>query len=114
MADVLDKIRKLVALTASPNENEARSAAFLACKLIRENQVQLNLSGPVPRIDPISYTPYPPPRRPPPPRKKKFIDDDADFSFHPNAADASFDFDQFLRDLANDPVAPNEVRKPKS
>src|SRR6185503_14887480 len=32
----LDRIRKLIALSGSANEHEARSAAFLACKLIRE------------------------------------------------------------------------------
>jgi Protein of unknown function (DUF2786) len=32
----LDRITKLIALSGSGNEHEARSAAFLACKLIRE------------------------------------------------------------------------------
>ena len=33
---MIDKIEKLIALSGSANEHEARSAAFLACKLIRE------------------------------------------------------------------------------
>jgi len=32
----IDRIHKLIALSGSENEHEARSAAFLACKLIRE------------------------------------------------------------------------------
>lgn len=32
----IDRIEKLIALAGSANENEARSAAVLACKLIRE------------------------------------------------------------------------------
>jgi uncharacterized protein DUF2786 len=43
MADVLDKIRKLMALAASPNENEARTAALLAVKLMGEHKVELRL-----------------------------------------------------------------------
>ena len=41
--DVLEKIRRLVALSASSNENEARNSAFLACKLMREYHVELRL-----------------------------------------------------------------------
>ena len=36
MADNIERIEKLIALSGSANEHEARSAAFLACKLIRE------------------------------------------------------------------------------
>lgn len=32
----IERIEKLIALSGSANEHEARSAAFLACKLIRE------------------------------------------------------------------------------
>jgi hypothetical protein len=35
------RIHRLIALAASPSENEARTAAFLAAKLIRENDVEL-------------------------------------------------------------------------
>ncbi len=38
---MIDKIMKLIALTASPNENEARNAAFLACRLIREGGLEV-------------------------------------------------------------------------
>jgi len=29
----LEKVRRLLALSASPNEEEARSAAFICCKI---------------------------------------------------------------------------------
>ena len=35
----LERIAKLIRLASSPNENEARNAAFLACKLMRDNDV---------------------------------------------------------------------------
>lgn len=35
----LARIEKLVRLASSPNENEARTAAFLACKLMREHEL---------------------------------------------------------------------------
>ncbi len=47
---MIDKIMKLIALTASPNENEARNAAFLACRLIREGGLEV-----VEHRDPVSY-----------------------------------------------------------
>jgi hypothetical protein len=34
---IADRIEKLVMLASSPNENEARTAAVIACKLIREH-----------------------------------------------------------------------------
>jgi hypothetical protein len=34
---IVDRIEKLIELTTSPNENEARTAAIIACKMIREN-----------------------------------------------------------------------------
>lgn len=37
----LDRIRKLIALSSSDNESEARNAAYQACKLIREKNVVL-------------------------------------------------------------------------
>jgi hypothetical protein len=45
MADVLKEIRHLVALAGSDNPNEARNAAFEACKRIREHDVVLSLPG---------------------------------------------------------------------
>lgn len=37
----LERVAKLVALTSNPNENEARNAAMLACKAIREHQLRI-------------------------------------------------------------------------
>jgi len=65
----LDRIRKLIALSGSSNEHEARSAAFLACKLIREGDYRV-----------VENTPEPPAWRhpfdvwaepPPPPRERR-------------------------------------------
>jgi hypothetical protein len=41
MSDVLEKARKLLALSGSENENEARNAAALCCKLMRDNNLQI-------------------------------------------------------------------------
>lgn len=41
MADVLVKIRALLALTTSPNVDEARNAALVAARLIREHGIIL-------------------------------------------------------------------------
>lgn len=41
----LDRIRKLIALAGSTNENEARNAAVQACKLITEHKVVLTMPG---------------------------------------------------------------------
>lgn len=49
MSDVLIKLRRLIALSASDNENEARNAAYLACKMIREHK--LTFSGEAPTSD---------------------------------------------------------------
>lgn len=43
MADTLDRIKKLLALSASPNIEEARSASHKAAKLILEHQVVLRM-----------------------------------------------------------------------
>lgn len=37
----IERIEKLIALAGSANEHEARSAAYLACKLIREGKYRL-------------------------------------------------------------------------
>lgn len=37
----LAKVEKLVAMTASPHLEEARTSAFLACRLIREHGLQV-------------------------------------------------------------------------
>jgi hypothetical protein len=49
MASVLDRVRKLLALAASPNAHEARNAAFLAAKLIREHGLELREPAASPR-----------------------------------------------------------------
>lgn len=54
MTDVLDKIHKLVALSTSSHAEEARTAAFMAVKLIREHGIVLSYSA--------SYRPPPPPK----------------------------------------------------
>lgn len=46
--NTLDRIKKLVALAGSTNENEARNAAVQACKLITEHKVELVMPGPKP------------------------------------------------------------------
>lgn len=52
----IDRIMKLIALAGSANENEARSAAHLACKLIREGEYRIvDASEPEPEpFDPWS------------------------------------------------------------
>jgi hypothetical protein len=45
MTPIVERVRKLIALTASPNEHEARAAAFLACRLIRENALDISEPG---------------------------------------------------------------------
>jgi hypothetical protein len=39
MSRVIERVTKLVALATSPNENEARNAAYQACRLIREHRL---------------------------------------------------------------------------
>jgi hypothetical protein len=43
--DVLERVRRLVALSASSNENESREAAVKACRLILEHKIELYLPG---------------------------------------------------------------------
>jgi hypothetical protein len=54
---ILERIEQLLALTASPNEHEARTAAMLAAALIRKHKVVLSMPGA--RVK----TPNPSPRR---------------------------------------------------
>lgn len=42
------KVRKLLAMSASPNLEEARTSAFLACRLIREHGLQVTAHHPAP------------------------------------------------------------------
>jgi hypothetical protein len=41
MAGVIDRVNKLLALAASPNVHEARNAAVLAARLIREHGLEV-------------------------------------------------------------------------
>jgi hypothetical protein len=73
MSDIA-RIEKLIALSGSANEHEARSAAFLACKLIREGGYRVVDAAPAANPWDELFTaawsaaaPEPPrPRRPPP------------------------------------------------
>jgi hypothetical protein len=47
-----EKVRKLVAMTASPHLEEARTSAFLACRLIREHGLQIATHRPSPAKPP--------------------------------------------------------------
>lgn len=49
----LDRVRKLVELAGSPSENEARSAAMLACRMIREQDIRLVSNNPLHSSDPM-------------------------------------------------------------
>jgi hypothetical protein len=40
--DVLERVRRLVALSTSSNENESREAAVKACRLILEHKIELS------------------------------------------------------------------------
>lgn len=46
MTDLLAKIRALVARSASDHEEEARTSAVQACRLITEHKIKLSLPGP--------------------------------------------------------------------
>ena len=71
---MIEKIEKLIALSGSANEHEARSAAFLACKLIREGGYRVvSAQAGAAAADPWDelFRAARPPRRPaarPPPR----------------------------------------------
>jgi hypothetical protein len=43
MSDVLERVRALIALSASPEKGEASNAAELACRLIREHKIELSM-----------------------------------------------------------------------
>ena len=69
----IDRIEKLIALSGSANEHEARSAAYLACKLIREGGYRvIGATPPDPWADAFAASGWAssrsPPRRPAPPR----------------------------------------------
>jgi hypothetical protein len=88
----IERIRKLIALSGSANEHEARSAAYLACKLIREGDYRVVSAeteshaevdpwpGPfaaawahATRAHHVRYEPPPPPRPPPDTRPRRRV-----------------------------------------
>ena len=62
---VLEKVQRLIALTSSSSEEEARTSAVLACRLIREHGFRVVLAtetvadSPRPRAQPRAETPQP-------------------------------------------------------
>lgn len=69
----IDCIEKLIALSGSTNEEEARSAAFIACKLIRENCVRLVAAETIADPWKVHFAPWvaqPAPARPRPPHPR--------------------------------------------
>jgi len=66
-AKTLDKVVHLIALASSPSEEEARTSAVLACRLIREHGFLVVMSNGAP--SPAARTARPaPPRSAPQPR----------------------------------------------
>jgi hypothetical protein len=63
MASVVDRVNKLLALASSPNMHEARNAALLAAKLIREHGLEVR------ERDARRSTPRPAARTTPRPRR---------------------------------------------
>lgn len=47
MSSTIERVTKLVALSGSPNENEARAAAMLACALMRKHGLSVGGGGAV-------------------------------------------------------------------
>lgn len=69
VADVLDKITKLIRLATSDNDNEARTSAVTAARLILEHKVVLSMPGdPKQASTEGSSPPYTPPVAPQPPK----------------------------------------------
>jgi hypothetical protein len=50
MADVVERVKALIARTSSTHEEEARTAALIACRLIREHHLEVTTRGEVPSI----------------------------------------------------------------
>ena len=55
----IEKVRRLIALTTSNHAEEARTSAFLACKIIREHG--LHVVSDLPRVVPTPPAPTPRP-----------------------------------------------------
>ena len=45
MADIIDRLHKILAMAESPVEEEARTAAIMAVRLIKKHNVQLSMPG---------------------------------------------------------------------
>jgi hypothetical protein len=74
-ATVLERVLRLIALTESPNENEARNAAVLAVKLIRQHKITLVIpEGRVPTPAPRRVSPAPRKRTPSTGRTRRVVD----------------------------------------
>lgn len=70
---LLERVAQLIALTSSSYEEEARSAAFQACKLIREHHLLVITTGRnYPQHEPPTARPFTPPDRRKPMRAKGF------------------------------------------
>jgi hypothetical protein len=76
----IDRIEKLIALSGSANEHEARSAAFLACKMIRDGGYRVVADAPDPWAEHFAASAWadsprhaerPAPRRPAPDRRPR-------------------------------------------
>lgn len=68
VADVIERINKLLQLSTSDNENEARSSALSAAKLILKHKIVLVLPGSEPKPAAGFSPPYTPPVSPEPPK----------------------------------------------
>lgn len=66
---LLTRVQQLIALSASSAEEEARTAAFQACKLIRENKLEIVTSAETPAPAPPKPARAAAPPPPPPPPK---------------------------------------------
>jgi hypothetical protein len=63
MNNIVNKVQKLIALSASSNENEAHNAAAKACQLIREHKLRILPDQCAPTPEPV-HAPPPPKREP--------------------------------------------------
>ena len=51
MSRVLDRVSKLLALATSPNEEEARTAAIMACRMIAKHKLVISEERPTLRVE---------------------------------------------------------------
>lgn len=55
MANVVERVRALIARTSSPHEEEARTSAMIACRLIREHGLDVVPPGPAPSVGHVGH-----------------------------------------------------------